>query len=193
MSYYNSIVNFSHNPSGLHIPPSCLNRSPAAAGLFPIRLPQTHCGFQQALSNFHWEYLTDAMPPEDRQAPFRRAAVLNTGSNGTAHEHSGNQHSRNQGILQISQDIRTLPYQDFRLFRRLMEKEAAHETLRIMYCFHVYLRETIPFAPVAAGAAYRPISALTSLKHWTAKSRSSRVWPAETWVRMRARPWGTTG
>ncbi len=38
-----------------------------------------------------------------------------------------------------------------------------------------------------------PISALTARKHSTAKSKSSLVCPAETWVRMRARPWGTTG
>ncbi len=38
-----------------------------------------------------------------------------------------------------------------------------------------------------------PISALTARKHSTAKSRSSLVCPADTWVRIRAFPWGTTG
>ena len=38
-----------------------------------------------------------------------------------------------------------------------------------------------------------PISSLTSLKHLTAKSRSSLVWPAETWVRILSLPLGTTG
>ena len=42
-------------------------------------------------------------------------------------------------------------------------------------------------------AYFRPISSRTSMKHFRAKSRSSRLWAAETWVRMRALPWGTTG
>ena len=37
------------------------------------------------------------------------------------------------------------------------------------------------------------ISARTSLKHLTAKSISSFVWLAQTWVRIRALPFGTTG
>ena len=41
--------------------------------------------------------------------------------------------------------------------------------------------------------SYRPISSLTSLKQRTAKSRSSLVWPAEIWVRIRSLPLGTTG
>ncbi len=40
---------------------------------------------------------------------------------------------------------------------------------------------------------HMPISSLTSLKHLTAKSRSSLVWPAETWVRILSLPLGTTG
>ena len=48
-------------------------------------------------------------------------------------------------------------------------------------------------APSFAFTGYRPISSLTSLKHLTAKSRSSLVWPAEIWVRMRSLPLGTTG
>ena len=42
-------------------------------------------------------------------------------------------------------------------------------------------------------ADYRPISSFTSLKHLTANSRSSLLCPADTWVRIRALPIGTTG
>ena len=42
-------------------------------------------------------------------------------------------------------------------------------------------------------SAQRPISSFTSRKQRTAKSRSSRLWPALTCVRMRALPLGTTG
>lgn len=44
-----------------------------------------------------------------------------------------------------------------------------------------------------AWSAQIPISFLTSPKHFTAKSKSSFVCPADTWVRIRALPWGTTG
>ena len=61
-------------------------------------------------------------------------------------------------------------------------------------------RSGLPWSP-ARGAGrerpgngrYRPISSFTSRKQETAKSRSSRLWPALTCVRMRALPFGTTG
>src|ERR1700694_757622 len=44
-----------------------------------------------------------------------------------------------------------------------------------------------------SGVGYRLTSSRASTKARTARSSSSREWAAETWVRIRALPWGTTG
>lgn len=64
-------------------------------------------------------------------------------------------------------------------------------------CFENDLEMFQKWHVVAKGMDKRPyaspISCRTSIKHFTMKSISSRVWLAHTWVRIRAFPLGTTG
>ena len=53
-------------------------------------------------------------------------------------------------------------------------------------------QSNFPFQMISRGA-YRPNSVLTWASFSSTKSRSSLVWAAEIWVRMRALPCGTTG
>ena len=63
--------------------------------------------------------------------------------------------------------------------------------------FPQLIEESLVFAHVIekrfSGAGYRLTSARVSMKARTAISRSPREWAAETWVRILALPWGTTG
>lgn len=85
------------------------------------------------------------------------------------------------------------------IYRRPPEPYPTASSLRKQIQYIKFTEEMQRSSPARFGGApprrtnQMPISALTCLKHSTAKSRSSRVCPADTWVRIRALPWGTTG